>query len=78
MRQGKPQVSRHYKDDYEDISIQDGLEFAGSGGMSYEDIAEVLNISVKEVRKIEAQALKKLKMPTEKNKKFYRYLRGLL
>jgi DNA-directed RNA polymerase sigma subunit (sigma70/sigma32) len=46
--------------------------------MTYEEIAIELGISVSEVRKIEAQALKKLKMPTEINKKFYRYLRGML
>jgi DNA-directed RNA polymerase sigma subunit (sigma70/sigma32) len=42
-------------------------------GMSYDMIAKVLNISVQEVKNIEARALKKLKIPTDKNKKLHQY-----
>jgi DNA-directed RNA polymerase sigma subunit (sigma70/sigma32) len=44
-------------------------------GMSYEEIAKVLGISKNKVKVIEARALKKLKVPTEKNKRFWEYLK---
>jgi DNA-directed RNA polymerase sigma subunit (sigma70/sigma32) len=44
-------------------------------GMSYEEIAKVLGISKNKVKNIEERALKKLKVPTEKNKRFWEYLK---
>ena len=44
-------------------------------GMSYQKIAEIMNITPAMVKNIEKRALKKLKIPTEKNKKFYNYLK---
>ena len=44
-------------------------------GMSYEEIAEVLGLTKKQVQAIEERALKKLKRPTPQNKKFLEYLR---
>ena len=43
-------------------------------GMSYHMIAKVMGLSVQEVKNIEASALKKLKIPNEKNKKLHNYL----
>ena len=44
-------------------------------GMTYEEIAEVLGMTKKQVYAIEQRALKKLKRPTPENKKFLEYLR---
>jgi DNA-directed RNA polymerase sigma subunit (sigma70/sigma32) len=45
-------------------------------GMSYDEIAAILGISKSEVRRIEYQALRKLKIPTELNKKLKSYAEG--
>jgi len=45
-------------------------------GMSYGEIAEILGISKSEVRKIENEALRKLQIPNEKNKKLRVYYVG--
>jgi DNA-directed RNA polymerase sigma subunit (sigma70/sigma32) len=45
-------------------------------GMTYDEISAILGISKAEVRKIEDQALKKLKLPTEKNKELKKYFFG--
>ena len=42
-------------------------------GMSYQDIAKVLGISILEVKKIERSALKKLSVPNPKNKRMRDY-----
>ena len=42
-------------------------------GMTYLEISKALNIPVKEVKKIEKLALRKLKKPTEVNQKFHSY-----
>jgi len=42
-------------------------------GMSYDEISEILGISKAEVRRIERDALRKLQVPTEKNKVLRRY-----
>jgi len=55
--------------------LRDGVDF-NDDGMSYDEIATVLGISKAEVRRIEYQALKKLKQPTETNKKVSRYFFG--
>jgi len=38
-------------------------------------IAKILDISVQEVKEIEASAIRKMKTPTEQNKKLREYLR---
>ena len=42
-------------------------------GMSYLEIANILGISVAEVKKIEKSALSKLKSPSAKNQQLHRY-----
>jgi len=42
--------------------------------MSFEEIAEVLGISKAEVKRIYEQAIRKLQIPNEKNKKFWEYV----
>ncbi len=42
-------------------------------GLSYQEIAVILNIPVFEVKKIEIDALRKLQKPTESNKKLHEY-----
>ena len=48
-------------------------EFQGDG-LNHHQISSLLDISVEEVKRIENQAFLKLKAPSEKNKKFHRYL----
>lgn len=52
----------------EDINISED-------GMSYHMIAAILNISVQEVKMIELNALRKIKTPTEANRKLRDYLK---
>jgi len=42
-------------------------------GMSYEEIAQIMNITPGEVRKIEEDAMKKLRRPSQTNKKLHGY-----
>jgi len=42
-------------------------------GLSYQEIGVILNLSVDEVKTIEQQALKKLRLPNNLNKKFRNY-----
>ncbi len=51
-------------------SVNETVNSLFEDGMSYEEIAKKLNISVAEVRKIEKRALRKLRVPSDKNKKF--------
>jgi len=53
------------KKEINDLEIEDG--------MSYEEISQVLGISVGEVKAIEIQAMKKLRMPSVVNKSLHRY-----
>jgi len=64
----KNQSRKEYKKELkENASVQDD-------GMTYDEIAEILGISKAQVRKIERNALRKLQVPTEKNKKFSKYV----
>ena len=62
----KERRTRQVKD--EDVVISED-------GMSYHMIAKILDISVQEVKEIEASAIRKMKTPTEQNKKLREYLR---
>ena len=42
-------------------------------GMSYEEIAQVLGITPGEVKRIEAEAMKKLRRPSAPNKELHKY-----
>ena len=42
-------------------------------GLSHREIAKILGTSAFEVKEIERMALKKLKIPNEKNQKLHRY-----
>lgn len=44
-------------------------------GMSYHMIAKILNISVQEVKNIEASAIRKMKIPNAINKELREYLK---
>ena len=43
-------------------------------GMSYKEIAEIMDLTVREVKNLESRALYKLKRPSKINKKFYDYM----
>ena len=45
--------------------------------MEFEEIAKELNLSKKQVIKIYEQAIRKLKVPNEKNQKFWEYVNAL-
>ena len=45
-------------------------------GMTYEEIAKELGTTVRDVKRIEKAALKKLARPTEQNKAFRKMLQG--
>ncbi len=59
---------RSRKVEEEDINISED-------GMSYHMIAAILMISVQEVKNIEASALRKIKIPSEPNRKLRDYLK---
>jgi DNA-directed RNA polymerase sigma subunit (sigma70/sigma32) len=44
-------------------------------GLSHREIAVILKISASEVKELERMALKKLKIPNDKNKKLHKYWR---
>jgi len=52
---------------------QRGKEEFHEDGMSYQEIAELMNLTVQQVKDIENTALKKLRVPTDKNKVLRRY-----
>ena len=52
---------------------QRGKEEFHEDGMSYQEIAELMNLTVKQVKDIETTALKKLRTPTAKNKGLRNY-----
>ena len=47
---------------------QRGKEEFHEDGMSYSEIAELMDLTVQQVKDIEKTALKKLRVPTDKNK----------
>jgi len=43
-------------------------------GLSYQEIARIMDIPASMVKEIERKAFKKLLLPTDKNKKFRKYI----
>jgi len=57
------------------IHIQDSEVNISEDGMSYHMIAKLLNLTVQEVKNIEASAIRKMTIPNETNKALREYLR---
>jgi DNA-directed RNA polymerase sigma subunit (sigma70/sigma32) len=59
---------------YKRSKMKRSQEEVSEDGMSYQQIADLMNTTVTEVKRIEASALQKLRKPTEANKAFRDYL----
>ena len=65
-KNGKKSQKQLKKERIENADLQED-------GMSYDEIAEILGISKREVMKIERRALQKLQRPNELNKRLRTY-----